>query len=224
VLAAAAADDNLHAFVSSHYFKDTGTPDRLDATRADVARGTVARRGMRGPRPALFLDRDGVINPTSPEFYGPDGYVLNAGVAEALATANRAGIPVLVVTNQPAIAKGLMSEEDHTAVRARMDALLAEAGAFVDDYARCPHHPESGHVGEVTALKITCDCRKPSPGMIHALARHHTIDLTRSVMVGDSWRDREAAAAAGVAFVSAAPEDAPSPSDAIRRALAVLGC
>ncbi len=69
VLPAAAERGDLFAFVSSHYFKDTGTPARLAAAQADVASGAFSRRGDLGSRPALFLDRDGVINPTEPEFY-----------------------------------------------------------------------------------------------------------------------------------------------------------
>ena len=76
VLPVAAENHDLFAFVSSHYLKDTGTPDRLEATKWDVASGAFARRGQLDPRPAIFLDRDGVINPNQNEFYQPDEYAL----------------------------------------------------------------------------------------------------------------------------------------------------
>jgi len=232
VLPAAAARADLFAFVSSHYFKDTGTPARLEAAGADVASGAFVRRGSLEARPALFLDRDGVINPTEPEFYTPDHYVLLPGVANAIGTANRAGIPVIVVTNQPALAKGLMTFDDHQRIRARMDRLLGAEGAFVDDYLFCPHHPEGGWVGEVAELKVPCECRKPGIDLARQAARRHHMDLTRSIMVGDTDRDRGFARGAGMRFIHvSAPhgdvdaEDClPEAADAIRTGIEALAC
>jgi mannose-1-phosphate guanylyltransferase/phosphomannomutase len=224
VLPVAAADGDLFAYVSSHYFKDTGTPERLAAAQADFASSAFARRGAHGLRAAVFLDRDGVINPALPEIYLPEQYSLLPGVAEAIRVANLAGIPVLVATNQPGIAKGFMTFETHTAIRARMDRLLGARGAFVDDYAFCPHHPERGFEGEIEALKVTCTCRKPAPGLLVALADRHGIDRSRSVMVGDSDRDEGAARAAGVPFIHADEVPDVGPSGAILRAIEVVTC
>jgi histidinol-phosphate phosphatase family protein len=224
VLPAAAANGDLFAYVSSHYFKDTGTPHRLDAARADYDSGAFSRRGNRDSRPALFLDRDGVINPAMPEVYEPEAYRLLPGVAHAIRTANAAGVPVLVVTNQPGIAKGFMTEQTHEAIRARMDRLLGADGAFVDDYVYCPHHPDGGFDGEVPELKVACRCRKPAPGMLLDLAERHGIDLSRSVMVGDTDRDAGAAEAAGVAFIHAESTPDVGPSGAILRAIEVITC
>ena len=183
-------------------------------------------------RRAAFLDRDGVINPTEPEFHGPDGYVLLPGVGEAIREANRCGVPVIVVTNQPAIAKGLMTYEAHQRVRARMDRLLGADGAFVDDYLFCPHHPEAGWVGEVAHLKVPCECRKPDIDLARRAARRHRLDLGRSVMVGDTERDRGFARGAGMRFIHVgAPHDdadaedcLPEAADAIRRGIEVVTC
>jgi histidinol-phosphate phosphatase family protein len=232
VLPAAAADGDLFAFISSHYLKDTGTPGRLESARADVASGAFHRRGTLETRPGLFLDRDGVINPTIPEFHEPSRYALLPEVADAIGEANRAGVPVIVVTNQPAIAKGFMSFEDHQRVRARMDRLLGAAGAFVDDYLFCPHHPESGFIGEVAGLKRPCECRKPDIAMAREAATRHRIDLRRSVMVGDTERDRGFARGAAMRFVHVSPaceagdtEDCfTEAADAIRRGVEVLTC
>lgn len=232
VLPAAAKADDLFAFVSSHYLKDTGTPARLESAQGDIDRGAFLRRGDLKPRAALFLDRDGVINPSHPEFYRAAGYELLPGVAEAIAEANRAGIPVIVVTNQPHIAKGLMTFEDHQLIRAKMDSLLGAGGAFVDDYLFCPHHPETGFEREVPHLKILCECRKPNPGLLREAAARHSLDLTRSVMVGDTDRDRGAAHADGSQFMHVSRdcsavdgEDCFKDSaEAIRRGIEVVIC
>jgi histidinol-phosphate phosphatase family protein len=232
VLPAAAKADDLFAFVSSHYLKDTGTPARLEAAQGDIERGSFAKRGDLNPRAALFLDRDGVINPSQPEFHRAEGYELLPGVAEAIAEANRAGIPTIVITNQPAIAKGFMTFDEHQRIRAAMDRLLGAHGAFVDDYLFCPHHPETGFDGEIPELKTVCDCRKPNPGLLREAAQRHALDLTRSVMVGDTDRDRGAAQAAGTHFVHVGGdwsnpdgEDCfEASADAIRRGIEVVTC
>jgi len=208
VLPRAARANRLFVYQSSHYLKDTGTSSRLALAQEDFFSGVFARRGSLLPRPAIFLDRDGVINPVRPESPAPHEYQLSDGVAEAIAKTNGRGVPVFVVTNQPGIAKGFFSELQHQAVRARMDALLAQAGGFVDDYIYCPHHPESGFVGEVPSLKRECRCRKPDIGMIEALVRHHHLDVVGSVVVGDSWRDLELARRVSARFVHVAIDNA----------------
>ena len=109
-------------------------------------------------------------------------------------------------------------------IQGRLDALLAAEGAFVDDYAFCPHHPEAGVEGEVVELKVECDCRKPAPGMLLRMSDWHGIDLERSVMVGDTDRDEGAAKAAGTSFIRVNPETGVGPCEAIDDAIEVLTC
>lgn len=222
VLAASARTGRLYAHISSHYFRDAGTPSRLKSAQADWESGAFARRGSSSPRRVVFLDRDGVINPPLPEVYHPGDMSIQNGVAKAIRSINEQGIPVLVATNQPGIAKGLMSEDDHEQIRAALDDLLIAEGAFVDDYAYCPHHPEAGFPGERAELKVTCQCRKPEAGLLLALANRHGVDLQGSVMVGDTDRDAGAAMGAGTRFIRVSSDlDA---ATAIHQALEVATC
>lgn len=200
VLPLSAENDDLFCWIDSHYFKDTGTPDRLEQANKEFNEGIFSRRGSLGLRSAIFLDRDGVINPTFPEIYNPSQVELIPGVAKEISSINQIGIPVFVVTNQPGIAKGFMTENDHLSIRAEFDRQLHIEHAFVDEYVYCPHHPDSGFDGEVVELKISCECRKPSTGLVLDISRRHGISTTTSVMIGDTWRDFEMAQTAGMTF------------------------
>lgn len=192
-----AAGERLLSYRSCEYIKDMGTPARLALGDADLASGRVARLSRRAPKPAVFLDRDGVLNIEKGGVHHPADLELEAGAGAALARINAAGVPAICVTNQPDIAKGFLSEDDLVAVMAALDMRLAEAGSYLDDFYYCPHHPEAGWPGEVPALKIACECRKPGPGMLLQAAQDHLIDLERSWLIGDRYCDIAAAHAAG---------------------------
>jgi mannose-1-phosphate guanylyltransferase/phosphomannomutase len=191
------AGQPLHAYRSVEYIKDIGTPDRLKRGEGDLASGKVARLSARVAKPAIFLDRDGVLNREVNGVHRPELLELIDGVGEALRRVNKAGVPAICVTNQPDIAKGLMRVDDLRAVHAALDTALAADGAYLDDLFYCPHHPEKGWEGEVPELKIVCDCRKPAPGMLLRAADRHGLDLSRSWMIGDRYADIAAAHACG---------------------------
>jgi D,D-heptose 1,7-bisphosphate phosphatase len=195
------ASGTLHAYRSIEYAKDIGTPNRLTKGEADIASGKVARLSRRNLKPALFLDRDGVLNVEKNGIHSADMLELIPGVGTAVRRANKAGLPAIAITNQPDIAKGFMSFADLTRVHEALDTRLADDGAYLDDLYFCPHHPERGFEGEVAALKIGCDCRKPKPGMLLEAARDHRIDLAASWLVGDRHADVAAAHAAGARAV-----------------------
>jgi len=148
-------------------------------------------------RRCVFLDRDGVINEEVDYLHEPDRVVLVAGVADAIATLTRAGLAVVVVTNQAGIARGMYTERELAAVTARVGELLGRAGARLDGTYFCPHHPDAG----LGAYRIACRCRKPAPGMLEQAAAELGLDLARSAIVGDKATDLEAGRAAGCAAV-----------------------
>jgi D-glycero-D-manno-heptose 1,7-bisphosphate phosphatase len=144
-------------------------------------------------RPAVFLDRDGVLIEDAHYVGSPDRVQLIPGAAEAVAGLNRAGWAVVVVTNQAGVAKGLFTPAAVEAVHAFLAEQLAGYGARIDGFYFCPHHPE----GEVAAYRSRCACRKPAPGMLRAAAADLGLDPARSWMIGDRETDLEAGAAAG---------------------------
>lgn len=179
------------AFNSPEYLKDMGTPDRLKKVRDDWESGKVQRLRISYPRPTVFLDRDGVVLQYVPDIHKSEDVKLREGSAEAIRKLNRAGYLVIVVTNQPMIAKGFLNEKDLHFIHAKMETMLGDTGAWVERIYYCPHHPEKGFPGERVELKIDCDCRKPKTGMLEAAGRDFNIDRPNSWMVGDTWRDAE---------------------------------
>jgi histidinol-phosphate phosphatase family protein len=135
-------------------------------------------------RPALFLDRDGTI--MEDEHYGrvPDRVRLIDGAAEGIRRANACGIPVVVVTNQSGIGRGIISQAEYAAVAARLDVLLAAQGATIDATYHCPHYPEADG---------PCRCRKPGTLLYEQAADAMRLDLATSVYIGDRARDVAAA-------------------------------
>ncbi len=131
-------------------------------------------------RRAVFLDRDGTI-------IEDRGYLADAAAirllpraAEAIARLNRAGLPVLVVTNQSGIARGLLDEAAYASTARRLDELLADAGARLEGHYHCPHHPD---------FTGPCECRKPGPLLYRRAATDHGLQLGASWWVGDRLRD-----------------------------------
>ncbi len=196
-----AAGGVLNAYRSVEYVKDIGTPERLAKGERDLAGGKVARLSFRTAKPALFLDRDGVLNLERNGVHRAEDLLLTPEAAGAVRAANKAGVPAICVTNQPDIAKGFMTFDALREVMAALDTRLAEDGAYLDDAFVCPHHPEAGWPGEVAALKIACECRKPLPGLLLAAAERHHLDLARSWLIGDRHVDVAAAHAAGAKAV-----------------------
>jgi D-glycero-D-manno-heptose 1,7-bisphosphate phosphatase len=148
---------------------------------------------------AAFLDRDGVINRNAP----PGDYVkwvqeleILPGAPEAIRILNDLGFVVIVVTNQRGVSLGTMSIENLEAIHSALTEQLAAAGARLDAIYYCPH------------AEHTCDCRKPATGMFRqALERFPDVALNQSVVVGDSWRDMDAASALGCARVLVAESE-----------------
>ncbi|HEY0795476.1 MAG TPA: HAD-IIIA family hydrolase [Acidisarcina sp.] len=207
---------HLHGYRSPEYIKDAGTPERLDRVAADVASGLVARSSLDTARPAVFLDRDGTINEEVGHLSHPDQFKLIPGAAQAIRLLRHAGFRIAVITNQPVIARGECSEAGLARIHNFMEMELTREHAFLDGIFYCPHHPHSGFAGEVPALKIDCDCRKPKAGLLHRAVQALNIDLGRSWLIGDRTSDIELARQSKIRSVlvqtGAAGQDAAYPA------------
>lgn len=189
----------LYGYRSPEYLKDMGSPCRREEVETAVRSGKVSRRNISNLQSAVFLDRDGVINEHNGLVATPAEIKLIPGAADAIHRLNRSDLLTVVVSNQSVVARGLTDEQGVERIHARMERLLAEGtGAFLDDILFCPHHPDGGYPEENPRYKMACDCRKPKPGMLLAAARRFNIDLSSSVMIGDSASDIQAGIAAGV--------------------------
>ena len=185
------------AYDSSEYVKDMGTPDRYYLVEDNFKKGIVKSKNLKNKQKAIFLDRDGTINKYVGFLRHHNDFELIPGVAEAIKKINDMGYLVIVVTNQPVIARGETSLEELETIHNKMETLLGQEGAYVDAIYYCPHHPQKGFEGEIPELKIECECRKPKAGMLLKAANDYNIDLSNSWMIGDSENDIVAGKNAG---------------------------
>jgi D-glycero-D-manno-heptose 1,7-bisphosphate phosphatase len=172
------AKRQLAAFVTHHRYYSIGDTFRLPITEAFLAR-----------RPAIILDRDGVLNEKAPRAQ----YVRNwsefkwlPGAKETLRLLNEAGFRVIIVSNQAGIGRGAMTEKDLAEIHLQMVKGVGQAGGRIDAIYYCPHDWDAG-----------CECRKPKPGMLFQAQHDFNLDLSRTYFIGDDERDAQAADAAG---------------------------
>jgi D-glycero-D-manno-heptose 1,7-bisphosphate phosphatase len=150
--------------------------------------------GKQYRRPAVFFDRDGVLNRDIGYLHRPEDVVWLEGAREAIRLCNDAGYFVFVVTNQAGVARGYYGEDDVRALHTWMNSELAFLGAHVDAFEYCPHHPE----GTAARYRRACSRRKPGPGMILDLLSAWPVDKDASFLIGNMQSDLDAAAGAGI--------------------------
>ena len=140
-----------------------------------------------GKYPAIFLDRDGTINEEMGYINHIDRFNIFPFVAESIKNFRDNGFKIIVVTNQSGIARGYFTEELLNEVHQNLINYLNENGTKVEGIYYCPHHPREGK----GKYKKDCNCRKPKPGLIERAIKEHDIDLKKSYMIGDRFKDME---------------------------------
>ncbi len=134
---------------------------------------------------AIFLDRDGTLTKSPDLTWQENQLELANGIAEEIAACNALGIPVIVITNQPVVARGWITEDGVRALHETLNGLLGAYGAYIDAFYFCPHHPEA----TLPEYRAKCDCRKPEIGLFKKAAESIPIDFKNSFMIGDMTQD-----------------------------------
>lgn len=187
----------MFCYDSPEYVKDMGTPERYYSVVRDFEAGIISAKNLSNKQKAVFLDRDGTINRYKGFLRNIDDFELIDGITDAVKKINASGYLCIVITNQPVIARGEVSIMQLEEMHKKLETKLGLEGAYIDALYYCPHHPHKGYKGEVSELKVECDCRKPKPGMLIKAAKAFHIDLSKSYMIGDSENDVKAGIAAG---------------------------
>ena len=147
-----------------------------------------------GKNIAVFLDRDGTINEEVGYLDSLDKLKIIPNAYEAIRLINESEMKAVVISNQAGVARGLFTEDFVKITNKHLQTALRQKGAYIDKFYYCPHHPTEG----IGIYLQQCNCRKPAPGMLLQAAQDLNIDLTVSYLVGDRFRDMEAAKKAGV--------------------------
>lgn len=150
---------------------------------------TAALKPISATQKVIFLDRDGVINRDSPGYIKDwNEFVFLPGSLEALQRLAAAGFSTIIISNQSAVNRGLMTQDTLIDMHRRLQCAVAASGGHIADIFFCPHRPDEG-----------CDCRKPLPGLIQQACHRHGVDVKKTFMIGDSAKDIECARNAGCA-------------------------
>jgi len=148
-------------------------------------------------RRAVFLDRDGTVIRQVELLHNPSELRIFPSASKAIKQINKLGYIVVIITNQPVVAQGIMGPAEVDKIHALLIDRLGKHGAKIDAVYFCPHHPNAS----IKKYRVVCRCRKPRPGMILRAAKEHGIDLKKSFFVGDSTQDTLAANRAKVKMI-----------------------
>lgn len=188
----------IYGYRTPEYVKDAGTVDRFQTVCREQEAGIWSQKKLSNRQKCVFLDRDGTINCYGGLISREEQLELEPCAAAAIRRINESGYLAIVITNQPVVARGMCSIADVKKIHKKMETLLGKAGAYLDDTAFCPHHPDKGYPEENTIYKISCDCRKPATALIDDMVKKYNIDCTASYIIGDSTVDIQTGKNAGL--------------------------
>ncbi|WP_026442576.1 HAD-IIIA family hydrolase [Pseudacidobacterium ailaaui] len=186
VLPKLAKDNRLSGRIARGYFIDIGIPEDYERSQRELRSRLL--------RPAIFFDRDGVLNEDLGWVGTRDRFQWLPGAKEALRLATDSGFHAFVVTNQAGVAKGFFTESDVQALHHQIVGEVQQFGGTIDDIRYCPYHPD----GIKEPYRQISECRKPAPGMILDLLRVWEVRKEASVLIGDKESDMKAAESAGI--------------------------
>ena len=198
-------NENLHisAYITNEFIKDCGTPKRFKLVEKIMKEGNVFDSSYENKQKIIFIDRDGTLIKTKNKNYltSPDEVELNDSMLSYYEKYTSDGYTPIVITNQPQISFGLINFETLDMIHCKIQQLLTEKKLTkIFKFLICPHHPHSGFKNEISFLKFTCACRKPNIGLFNEVERFIKVDKKKSIMFGDSFRDKEFAENCGINF------------------------
>lgn len=191
------AEGTAYAYRSSEYVKDCGTPERYYAVSKDCEEGIISAKNLSKKQKCIFLDRDGTLNKFGDFVTKASLLELADDAGESLRMINSSEYLAICVTNQPVVARGETTFTELQNIHNKMEDLLGQQGAYLNDLFFCPHHPDGGFPGEVPELKIDCECRKPKIGLLLKAQEKYNIDFSQSWMIGDTKQDVQTGINAG---------------------------
>lgn len=183
----------IYSYKTTEYIKDMGTPDRLEKVKMDLISKRLERLSLKSPRACVFWDRDGTLIEFVDHLVSINKVVLRKGISEVIKEFNKLDVLNIVVTNQPMVSKGILGLTDLEQIHNKIETLLGNQRAWLDEIYFCPHHPDRGFQGEIKELKIKCECRKPDVGMLNRAISDYNINRGKCFFIGDSLRDLECA-------------------------------
>ena len=191
----------IYGYNTREYIKDAGTPKRIKLVRKHLKSIKYLKGSLKKKIPAIFLDRDGVINKEYPNQHYQNPLEIITGSIAALKKINNIGFLAVIVTNQSAVAKGIITiknlEKDHK----KLEFYFGSKGSYFDRIYYCPYHPEKGFKGEIKKYKKNSTWRKPNNGMFKQAIKDLNIDINKSYMIGDRYSDYLAAKKTKIKFL-----------------------
>lgn len=177
---------------------DSGTPDRIKKINRIIQTRNLTIKNKLNP--CIFIDLDDTLFPNLEIKNSKSNFAIHPEIIKSIKKINELKIPLIVISNQPGIAKNYFSESDFIEFRNNLELFLSDEKVYIDDWFICPHHPDSGWEDENKSFKINCNCRKPKPGLFESANYIHNIELDKSIFLGNSVTDQLASQNAGIKF------------------------
>ncbi len=193
--------NRVYAYISREYAKDIGTPKRFKSAINDFNSIKFKKGNINSKIPAVFLDKDGVINKDKYNFKYQNPLNFIDGCFQAIKKINKRGFLSIIVTNQPSVAKGFITIEKLERDFKKLETILGKNGCYVDKIYYCPCHPLKGFKGELKKYKRNCSWRKPNNGMLVKAIKDLNIDKNKSFLIGDTMNDLKAAKKTNIKFI-----------------------
>ncbi len=191
----------IRAYKTAEYLKDLGTVSRLEEVTQDFISGKIERLSKRHKRPAILIDRDGTLVKSVEFLHKFEDLELYDFSASAISKINQSDYLCFLITNQPVVARNICDISTVRQIHNKLETLLGNEGAYLNDIYFCPHHPDNGYMGENPEYKIDCYCRKPKTAMIDKAVKENNIDTEASWFIGDSTTDIQTGRNAGLKTV-----------------------